>query len=451
MKCICRINGIIRTIDSHPLRRLLDILREDYGLMGTKEGCGEGECGACAVILDGRLVNSCMIPAMQLRGKNVLTIEGLGGSEPDLLQRAFVEEGAVQCGFCTPGMVMAARALFMQDAKPSREKIREALAGNLCRCTGYEQIIRAVLRASDEGYGDLCEHEEFQVDSSVSLNPDERRWCFLPSSLPEAVSILDMEEERPILFSGGTDIFPDMKNGKTIPRKVLDLSGISSLQEIALHKGEVRISCCVTAARIWQDDILGRLVPVLCNAARSVGAIAIQNRATIGGNIANASAAADMPVSLLALDASITLESVSGKRILSLEQFYDSYRKTNLNPNELLSTVSIPIPPEGSIQEFVKRGSRASLTLSRMSMAFLSTKRGNGFFDVRIAAGSMSPVPMRLRKTEAILRDHPLSAQTIEKAIETAGMEISPRKSRDYRRFLSVQCIRKHLKALENA
>ena len=451
MKFICRINGKTRTIDSHPLRRLLDILREDFGLTGTKEGCGEGECGACAVILDGRLVNSCMIPAMQLRGKNILTIEGLGGTEPDLLQRAFVEEGAVQCGFCTPGMVMAARALFLQDKKPSREKIRDALSGNLCRCTGYEQIIRAVLRASDEGYGDHCEHEEFHVDSSVSLDADERTWCFLPSSLSEALSIIDMEEDRPIIFSGGTDIFPDMKNGKTIPRKVLDLSGISSLREVALQNGAVRISCCVTASRIRQDHALERLVPALCSAARSVGAIAIQNRATIGGNIANASAAADMPVALLALDASVTLESVSGKRILALEQFCDSYRKTNMNPNELLSTVSIPIPPEGSIQEFVKRGSRASLTLSRMSMAFLSTKLGNGFFDVRIAAGSMSPVPMRLRKTEAILRDRPLSAQTIEAAIETAGTEISPRKSRDYRRFLSVQCIRKHLKALENA
>ena len=431
--------------------RLLDVLREGFELTGTKCGCKEGECGACAVILDGRLVNSCMIPAMQLRGKNILTIEGLGGTEPDLLQRAFVEEGAVQCGFCTPGMVMAARALFLQDKKPSREKIRDALSGNLCRCTGYEQIIRAVLRASDEGYGDHCEHEEFHVDSSVSLDADERTWCFLPSSLSEALSIIDMEEDRPIIFSGGTDIFPDMKNGKTIPRKVLDLSGISSLREVALQNGAVRISCCVTASRIRQDHALERLVPALCSAARSVGAIAIQNRATIGGNIANASAAADMPVALLALDASVTLESVSGKRILALEQFCDSYRKTNMNPNELLSTVSIPIPPEGSIQEFVKRGSRASLTLSRMSMAFLSTKRENGFFDVRIAAGSMSPVPMRLRKTEAILRDRPLSAQTIEAAIETAGTEISPRKSRDYRRFLSVQCIRKHLKALENA
>ncbi len=451
MKCICRINGITRTIDSHPLRRLLDILREDFGLMGTKEGCGEGECGACAVILDGRLVNSCMVPAMQLRGKSILTIEGLGVTEPDLLQRAFVEEGAVQCGFCTPGMVMAARALFIRNKRPSREKIREALSGNLCRCTGYEQIIRAVLRASDEGYGDLCGREEFQVESSAFLDPDERKWCFLPSSLPEALSILDMVDDRPILFAGGTDIFPDMKNGKILPGKVFDLSGISSLHEIALREGEIHISCCVTAARIWQDDALERIVPVLCRAARSVGAIAIQNRATIGGNIANASAAADVPVSLLALDASVMLESVSGRRILTLEQFYDSYRNTNLNPKELLSTVSIPIPAEGSVQEFVKRGSRASLTLSRMSMALLSTNRENGFFDVRIAAGSMSPVPMRLRKTEEVLRNQPLSAQTIEKVIETAGLEISPRKSQDYRRFISLQCIRKHLKALENA
>ena len=145
MKITCVINGTLRKLEVHPLDRLLDILRKNEGLSGAKEGCGEGECGACAVLLDGELVNSCMVPAMQVHGRTVLTVEGLGTPEnPDILQKAFADEGAVQCGFCIPGMVMASRALLTRNPHPDRSAIRTALAGNLCRCTGYEKIFRAV-------------------------------------------------------------------------------------------------------------------------------------------------------------------------------------------------------------------------------------------------------------------------------------------------------------------
>jgi len=137
------LNGRPVQVDRHPMARLLDVLREDLGLTGAKEGCGEGECGACTVLLDGRPVCSCLVPLAQVRGREVLTIEGLGGSHP--LQRAFVEEGGAQCGACTPGMVLAALAL---PEGASREEIKRALAGNLCRCTGYEAIYRAIARAA---------------------------------------------------------------------------------------------------------------------------------------------------------------------------------------------------------------------------------------------------------------------------------------------------------------
>lgn len=139
------VNGRAVAVDRHPLARLLDVLREDLGLTGTKEGCGEGECGACTVLLDGDPVCSCLVPLAHARGHEILTIEGLGGDHP--LQRAFVAEGGAQCGACTPGMIMAALAL---PPRASRERIREGLAGNLCRCTGYEAIVRAVERAAAE-------------------------------------------------------------------------------------------------------------------------------------------------------------------------------------------------------------------------------------------------------------------------------------------------------------
>jgi carbon-monoxide dehydrogenase small subunit len=137
------VNRKMVTVTAHPLARLLDVLREDCGLTGTKEGCGEGECGACTVLVDGEAVNSCLVPVAQVQGTSITTIEGLGGTHP--LQRAFVEHGGAQCGICTPGMILAAAAL---GPRPSLDDIRTGLAGNLCRCTGYAAIYRSVRLAS---------------------------------------------------------------------------------------------------------------------------------------------------------------------------------------------------------------------------------------------------------------------------------------------------------------
>lgn len=149
------VNGKHIALETDPSRRLLDILREDLGLTGTKVGCGEGECGACTVIIDGRAVLACLTVAAQIEGKEVTTIEGLeqnGGL--DALQTAFVEETAIQCGYCTSGMIMSAKALLLANPDPGEEEIREALSGNICRCSGYHQIIRAVKRAASELRGE---------------------------------------------------------------------------------------------------------------------------------------------------------------------------------------------------------------------------------------------------------------------------------------------------------
>ncbi|MGD0957977.1 MAG: (2Fe-2S)-binding protein [Candidatus Acidiferrales bacterium] len=146
------VNGELKTVRAHPMERLLDVLREHLGLTGTKEGCGEGECGACAVLIDGALVDSCLIPILQAQGSNVVTIEKLAG-EPRLyaLQEAFLECGGAQCGICTPGMILAAQYLLNRKPRPTMEDIREGLSGNLCRCTGYTQIIEAVAEAARRG------------------------------------------------------------------------------------------------------------------------------------------------------------------------------------------------------------------------------------------------------------------------------------------------------------
>ena len=143
------VNGTPHTVDTLPMKRLLDVLREELQLTGTKEGCGEGECGACSVIMDGVLVNSCLVPALHAAGTNIRTVEGLAsGASRHPVQEAFAACGGAQCGICTPGMMMASVYLLEHNAHPSRDEIREALAGNLCRCTGYQKIIDAVHQAS---------------------------------------------------------------------------------------------------------------------------------------------------------------------------------------------------------------------------------------------------------------------------------------------------------------
>ncbi|WP_206808728.1 (2Fe-2S)-binding protein [Paradesulfitobacterium ferrireducens] len=150
MKLEFKVNGKTYELDVDPESRLLDVLREELGLTGAKEGCGEGECGACTVIMDGLAVNSCLVLAAQARGKEILTVEGLAeNGELDRLQQAFIDNGAIQCGYCTPGMLMSAKALFLRNPHPSETEIRTALAGNLCRCTGYVNIINAVKDAAE--------------------------------------------------------------------------------------------------------------------------------------------------------------------------------------------------------------------------------------------------------------------------------------------------------------
>lgn len=151
MKVTFTVNGRQRTLEVEPSKRLLDILREDLGLTGTKEGCAEGECGACTVIIDGIAVHSCLTVAAQLEGREVLTIEGLSeNGDLDIIQRMFVEETAIQCGYCTTGMVMSTKALLLTNPHPTEEEIRIALSGNICRCSGYSQILRAVQRSAEE-------------------------------------------------------------------------------------------------------------------------------------------------------------------------------------------------------------------------------------------------------------------------------------------------------------
>lgn len=155
MDIVLTINGQDYPVEVEPGELLVDVLRDRLGLTGTKKGCGTGDCGACTVLLDGRPVTSCLVLAAAAEGKEIATVEGLAGPDGlDALQEAFVEEGAVQCGYCTPGLLMMAKDVLRRSPRPTEEEVREGIAGNLCRCTGYTKIVKAILRAAETDTGE---------------------------------------------------------------------------------------------------------------------------------------------------------------------------------------------------------------------------------------------------------------------------------------------------------
>ena len=192
MQLVLTVNGMVYEVEVPPTARLLDVLREQLGLTGTKEGCAEGECGACTVIVDGMAVNSCVMLAVQARGKEILTVEGLAqDGELDYLQQKFVEYGAVQCGYCTPGMLMSAKALLMGNPVPSEQDIRIALAGNLCRCTGYAAIVAAVKAASGQEATPLMELPAAPEELAAEAITD-------PETLAAACEVVQADTDAPL-------------------------------------------------------------------------------------------------------------------------------------------------------------------------------------------------------------------------------------------------------------
>lgn len=450
MKMELTVNGKLYRTEVPPMKPLLAVLREDCGLTGAKEGCGEGECGACSVIMDGRLINACLVPAFQADGREILTIEGLGSSEKmDALQRAFVTAGGVQCGFCTPGMILAARALLEETPEPSEEEIKIALSGNICRCTGYEKIYDSVKLAAAEGYAKTCGKRSNLCRGEIPPKTAEGGGVyFTPTTLAEALDVYDKNRDA-TLIAGATDIIPDMRGGKIKPLKAIDLMRLTELQVISKEGGVIRVGSCVTNGDLLRSAAIKKYLPALWTAAARSGAPAVQNRATVGGNLATASGAADLPGLLLALNANVITESVNGAREMTLEKFIRGYRDPDLEANEIIREILIPQPKENSHQKFYKRGSRKALTLSRISLGIYAEITGGIVEEFRVGAGSMSPIPIRLPKLEAAVRGQRITPELIALAAETAENEVSPRKSPAWRKAMTANLVRRFFDELE--
>jgi carbon-monoxide dehydrogenase small subunit/xanthine dehydrogenase small subunit len=389
------------------------------------------------VLLDGELVNACLMPALQLNGRSVVTIEGLGTQEdPDPVQRAFLEEGAVQCGFCIPGMVMAAHALLTWNPQPSRMEIRESLAGNLCRCTGYERVVKAVERAARSSPEGARAH-------LPGLRPAR--------SLVDALSRLDRKGRELTPVAGATDLLADLRFGaRPAGQLLLDLQSIPELGEIR-HSGKIlEIGASVTVTQILEDPTVGKQLPALRQAAAVFGSVAIRNRATLGGNLMSASPAADLPPVLLCLDARAVLVSLRGRREIPISDLYAGYRATIREPDELLEAVRIPLYSPDMRQVFYKVGTRRAQSIAKVSLAVRARiARGRSLTDVRLAAGSVAPTPILLGETSRWLEGRRVTPELAAEAGRRAMDEIQPiddvRSVANYRKQVTGQLVRRFL------
>jgi xanthine dehydrogenase small subunit len=438
--------------------RLLDALRIDLGLTGTKEGCGEGECGACTVLVDGTPVLSCLVPVGQVEGRDVRTVEGLSeDGRLDPVQAAFVDSGGVQCGICTPGILMSARAFLDSGAEPTDAAIREVIAGNLCRCTGYMKVIDAIAMAATmaprEVPGGLPQvpgelagpatRPNVEPGSDIRVGPAFVR----PTTLTEAYGLLAEGSWRPI--AGGTDIMVELAgDGAAGAEGLLDLTGLEELRRIRVDGDQLVIGATATYTDLRRSPLVAEHLPVLAELSAVFGATQLQNMATLGGNVVNASPAGDSLPLMLAAEAVMVVGGPGGERAIPAASFFIAYRRTALQPGELLLRMEFPIGG-GRQLRYRKVGTRRALALAKVALA-VAWRQDPGspaWHDVRVAVGTITEVPIRAPSAEAVLEGAAPSADVADRAATAVLLDIHPRdglrSTAAYRRSATARVLRR--------
>ena len=343
--------------DVDPHTTVLNYLRDSEGLTGTKEGCAEGDCGACTVVLatsngaelEYQAVNACILFLPTLHGKQLITVEHLQGGEGQLhpVQQAMVDSHASQCGFCTPGFVMSLYALYQQGGAPSRRAIDDALAGNLCRCTGYGPIVDAARQIMTRGGGQATDQaetvtrlNELAGDGGVALSYSGLRY-FAPRTIDQLADLVLAHPEA-VLVAGATDV--GLWVTKQLRRfdEIIYLGDVEELKQLRVNDGVIDIGAAVPY--IQAHDLLARHWPDVGEVIRRLGSVQIRNVGTIGGNIANGSPIGDSPPLLIALDATLLLRRGQEQKKLPLEDYFLDYGKQDRRPGEFVEAVQVPLP-----------------------------------------------------------------------------------------------------------
>lgn len=419
------LNGTpVRVSGASPTRTLLDWLREERGLTGTKEGCNEGDCGACTVMVTDesgpRALNACILFLPQLQGKAIRTVEGIAGPEgqPHPVQQAMVAEHGSQCGFCTPGFVVSMAVAHAQG----RRDHDDVLAGNLCRCTGYAPIIRAAQAAESAPIPDW-----FSAPLTLAQTPPgEGANSPLPDALrPRGIAELaDLYAAHPeaTLIAGATDVgLWVTKELRELPLPIF-LNGIAELARIERQGDKLRIGAGVTMAALRQA--IGDLHPSFGELLRRFASEQIRNAATVGGNIANGSPIGDTPPALIALGAVLHLRQGEATRDLPLEAFFLDYRKQDRRPGEFVEAVTIPA--EAPALRCYKLSKRFDQDISAVCGCFNVTVADGRVTAARIAFGGMAGIPKRAAAVEAALLGQPWGEATVAAALPAFAADFTP-------------------------
>jgi xanthine dehydrogenase small subunit len=440
------VNGQPHKISEPQSRRTLSrFLREDLGLTGTKIVCEEGDCGACTVLvgrlsggrLDYRPVNSCIQMMFQLDCAHVVTVEGLaprGSVTP--LQESMMRCHGAQCGYCTPGFVMALAGMLEHNEHPADEEIRSSLTGNLCRCTGYESILRAARETAAQPKVEqiLPENAIVQALDEASREPVAIGTFFKPVRLEEAVRFKAANPGTTIV-QGGTDVGVWTTKRGFEAGALLSLDGIPGMADVTLEDHALLVGGCATLSRF--EGVVRELVPALREILDRFGSPQIRNAGTLAGNIANASPIADSLPFLFVMQAELLLAGSSGQRRVPIGEFYLGYKKLDLRPDEIIVQIRIPLPRNGDTLRLYKISKRSHLDISSFTAAMLLQRSGARIDSMRLAYGGVAPVVMRLPKTEAFLAGRTFEEQTFQRAGEIARGEVAPisdvRGSREYR------------------
>ena len=444
-------------IDSiSPTTTLLDWLRETKRLTGTKEGCGEGDCGACTVlvgkVVDGNLVyrsvNACIRFVPSLSATHVVTIEHLAGPNGVLtpIQQALADLHGSQCGFCTPGIVMSLYALLMEKPTPSRAEIEIALQGNLCRCTGYESIFRAV-EAAAAGMASttpdrLTQARERIIATLNDLKPKRTIRIFhgqqrsiIPFNTADLADVYATEPNA-VIVAGATDVGLWVTKQMRQLSPVIFINHLTELQTIEETADKVRLGAVVTYTQA--QNVLAKSFPALGKLLIRIGGQQVRNMGTIGGNVANGSPIGDTPPALIALDTTVTLRSRNGARSLPLEDYFIEYGKQAREPGEFVEALEIPKLGSDELYAIYKISKRRDEDISALCGAFkLKLDAAGNVHSIRIAFGGMAGTPKRATNTEAFLTGKPWNEATVNAARAELAKDYTPlsdwRASADYR------------------
>src|SRR5438067_3507320 len=427
---------------------LLDWLRAN-GLTGSKEGCAEGDCGACSVAIVDldtrgertyRAINSCLVPLVLMAGRDIITVEGVANEKLHPVQQAMVNNHGSQCGYCTPGFVMSLFEGYYRKDLKTRAQLDEQLAGNLCRCTGY----RPINTAAAEAFACKIDNDRFEAPlKNGPINLGSIRYAlngekFLrPASMAELFSFTaEYPEAR--LIAGATELGLDISKRFHKFPALISVEAVPELTQISNTDKEWHVGGAATLTAIQEQ--LGPEFPALAEMLYLFGSRQIRNRATMGGNLATASPIGDSAPVLLALDANVVLASAARERTLPIEQFFIGYRKTALEPDEVLKTIVVPRIGNRRTK-FYKVTKRREMDISTVAGCFtIELDSKNLVKHARIAYGGVALTPVRAGKTEEALLGKKWDSKTLMSILPTLESEFAPisdvRGSRSYRQRL---------------